>query len=446
MRITSSETPAPSVSAERSVTLHGAALALARCGWALLAALVIGLDIAGIPATYAQMTTVYQPGGATFTGILTAAQAHALSASGFSLSQYAALQVISNGLTELVFFLVAGALFWRRPANRIALFASFALIVFGGTFGDAPSRGMMGALALLSPSWGLVVQAIGFLGDVSFPVLFYLFPSGQWVPRWTRWLVIPWLIYEGLQDFVPGNPLNQNSLLGTLLFVGLVITTVIAQVYRYRRISTPIERQQTKWVVFGFAIGIGGFLSTTTLGAVLVPDMTTWSPLAILLTNAGINLFMTLIPLSIGVAILRSRLFDIDIIINRALVYGALTATLAAVYFGSVVGLQQMVRLLNGQQTQQAWVIVLSTLMIAALFQPLRRRLQSAIDRRFYRSRYDAARTLERFAASLRSEVDLRQLTDHLVSAVDETMRPSQVSLWLQPQRTRRGDGGHTGM
>ena len=413
---------------------------LARWGCALLATLVIGLDIAGIPATYAQQSVVAAPGAAIYAGALTPAQAHMLTTLGLSLGQYAAIQVAEAALLELVFFVVALTLLWRKPASRMALFAACALVLFGASFGQATGGGMMGALAVRSDAWKFIVTLIGFLGDVTFPVLFYLFPSGRWVPHWSRWLVFPWIAVEGFQDFAPNSPLGQQSLLGSALFIGLVSTTIASQIYRYRRVSTPIERQQTKWVVFGFAIGIGGFLTITTIGGIVATDLTSIYPLTLLLVNASINLCMALVPLSIGIAILRSRLFDIDIIVNRALVYGALTATLAAVYFGIVIGLQQLVRLLSGQSTQPAWVIVLSTLVIAALFQPLRRWLQATIDRRFYRSRYDSARTLERFAASLRSEVDLAQLNEQLLLTVDDAMRPMRLSLWLRPQ-PRRHDG-----
>jgi hypothetical protein len=133
---------------------------------------------------------------------------------------------------------------------------------------------------------------------------------------------------------------------------------------------------------------------------------------------------------------LRSRLWDIDILINKALVYGSLTALLALLYFGLVIGLGSLVRLFTGQVSQSPVVIVASTLAIAALFQPLRHRLQRFIDRRFYRSKYDAAKTLEAFSATLRNEVDLSQLREELVAVVQETMQPAHVSLWLRsPQR-----------
>jgi hypothetical protein len=141
--------------------------------------------------------------------------------------------------------------------------------------------------------------------------------------------------------------------------------------------------------------------------------------------------FVLLIPLSIGVAMVRSGLYEIDIIINRTLVYGSLTATLVLVYLGCVIGLQYVLRALTVEGSNLT--IVASTLLIAALFAPLRRRIQSLIDRRFYRNKYDAKKTLEAFSAKLREETDLGTLSDHLVGVVGETMRPAHVSLWLRP-------------
>jgi hypothetical protein len=140
--------------------------------------------------------------------------------------------------------------------------------------------------------------------------------------------------------------------------------------------------------------------------------------------------------------ILHYHLYNIDILINRALVYGALTATLAAVYFGGVATTQTLFHALTGQEQQPQLAIVVSTLVIAALFNPLRRRIQSFIDRRFYRRKYDAARTLEAFSATLRDEIDLEALSDDLVSVVTETMQPAHVSLWLRPELPpRRSEG-----
>jgi ADP-ribosylglycohydrolase len=146
------------------------------------------------------------------------------------------------------------------------------------------------------------------------------------------------------------------------------------------------------------------------------------------------------IPIATGIAILRYRLYDIDRIINRTLVYGSLTATLAVVYFGGVATTQATFRALTGQQEQPQLAIVVSTLIIAALFNPLRRRIQSFIDRRFYRRKYDAAQTLAAFSAKLRDETDLEALNSELVGVVRETMQPAHVSLWLRPETASKGE------
>jgi hypothetical protein len=148
-----------------------------------------------------------------------------------------------------------------------------------------------------------------------------------------------------------------------------------------------------------------------------------------------------LIPLAIGAAILRHRLYDIDIIINRTLVYGSLTAMLVGLYFGGVATIQVLFRVITGQEEQPQLAVVVSTLAIAALFNPLRRRIQAFIDRRFYRRKYDARKTLEAFSATLRDETDLGALSDDLVGVVREALQPTHVGLWLRPDRESKGNG-----
>ena len=181
-----------------------------------------------------------------------------------------------------------------------------------------------------------------------------------------------------------------------------------------------------------FSVELGLFLAF-----LLVPSLgPTGSPSFWFLEEALSNTLPALIPLSFGLAILRYRLYDIDVLINRTLVYGLLTATLALIYFGLVIGMQFLLRGLISEMNELA--IVASTLAIAALFQPLRKRIQQLIDRRFYRRKYDAAKTLEAFSATLRSEVDLNQLCEQLVEVIEETMQPTHISLWLRPAEPER--------
>jgi hypothetical protein len=225
-------------------------------------------------------------------------------------------------------------------------------------------------------------------------------------------------------------------MLSNLVFFAFLLCAVGAQIYRYRQVSTLMERQQTKWVVFGFAIGIVGFVLTILLADIFLPPAILQSQVAaVLFANTIVSGFIFLIPLSIAIAILRSRLFDIDVVINRTLVYGSLSALLAGIYFVCVLAAQSIIQAFTGQANTPSIVIVASTLLVAGLFMPLRRRLQSFIDRRFYRAKYDAQKTLAAFGASLRTETNLDGLTRQLVGVVEETMQPEYVSLWLSPSR-----------
>ena len=207
------------------------------------------------------------------------------------------------------------------------------------------------------------------------------------------------------------------------------------QIYGYLRVANPGQQQQTKWVVFGVATAAAGFVAFF-MSPQFLPILRHSGSWSVLSTLAGLPLLVAallLIPLSNSMAIRRYQLWDIDRLINRTLVYGALTALLALVYFRSVVLLQRIFLQVTGGTS--ALPVVASTLAIAALFQPLRWRIQGFIDRRFYRRKYDAARTLQAFSARLRHEVDLDTLTTDLLAVVEETMQPTHVSLWLRPAR-----------
>ncbi len=216
-----------------------------------------------------------------------------------------------------------------------------------------------------------------------------------------------------------------------LVYIFALLAAFYSQTYRYRRVSTPLERQQTKWVVLSLAL-IPVYLLfqivNTMFGGFSIEIST--------FIDTSLRFLMALlIPLSIGVSILRYRLWDIEVIIRRTLVYGGLTATLAVVYFGSVVLLQSLFEAVSARSAgspRSPVVIVISTLIIAALFNPLRKRIQNDIDRRFFRRKYDAEVVVAAFSAGLREEVDLEDLQNQIVAVVQETLQPEQVSLWLK--------------
>jgi len=405
--------------------LRGGWLVLARVVWVAVVVLTLGLFIASIPTTLADLHILCTAASCTTSGQLTPDNVRELHTWGLSMDFYATYIVVFIMVFAFGYFAVGAVLFWRKSDDRMALFASFTLVTFPMAFTEV--------LATLPPSWWLPVQFVSFLGSICIVLFFYLFPTGQFVPRWMRWLSIGVILYWGAKNFFPLSPLNPFTrfpMLDVLTFVGFVGTMVVGQIYRYRRVSSLLQRQQTKWVVFGMSVAIGCYVGLVLLyGVFSLPPK---GPFADLIIFTATYFLLLLIPLSIVFAILRARLWDIDILINRTLVYATLTATLALIYFGLIFGLQSLMRGLIGQAGDNPLVIVISTLAIAVLFQPLRHRLQRVIDRRFFRRKYDAAQTLAAFSATLRHEVDLEQLREELRGVVEETMQPAHVSLWLR--------------
>ena len=390
-----------------------------------VAVVALGQFVISVPARYDQLANPTARVGA------------ALAELGLSTGGYALYNVTLDTIFVSVFAAVAIVIFWRRSDDPMALLVATMLVVWGplnGLFVLTPSA-TAGNYPALEATLGLTLTYVGYMAWMLF---FYLFPSGRFVPRWTRWLALLYGVgFFGLWTFTPFGPPSWPPLLFNAALLVVWCSFPVAQLYRYTRVSDRTQRQQTKWVVFGVAVAIAGALTTIfTVGASvdLPPEEVGPKMLSMLLMDA----FMLFIPLSIGVAVLRARLFDIDVVINRTLVYGSLTVTLAAVYFGGIVVLQSVFVLLTGQQSTLA--VVASTLLIAALFNPLRRRIQSFIDRRFYRRKYDARKTLEAFSAKLRDETDLEALNAELVGVVRETMQPSHISLWQRPDTPTLGE------
>ena len=360
-------------------------------------------------------------------------------------------------------FAVVGALLVaKRPSNLIGwIMAAVALMVAifnaGGAYATYVmlTRGQPDALAVFG-AW--TANSYWFL--MLALALFYLpllFPDGHLPSR--RWLpaavlagiaMLGFVLPRALADTLPVNeapgyridnpigieglgPVENLPVFGMLLNGLLVIAFVGAAasvVVRFRR-SRGVERLQMKWFVYVTVVLVGGSILASVIG--VATGLRWLEQFSFLLSM----LALVSLPIAVGIAILRYRLYEIDLIINRTLVYGPLTAMLVLLYLGGVVSLQYAFRALSGQGSQIA--IVASTLAIAALFNPLRRRVQAFVDRRFYRRKYDAAKTLEAFSAKLRDETDLDALCDDLTSLVRETMQPEHVSLWLHPDTVTKG-------
>ncbi|HEY6286787.1 MAG TPA: hypothetical protein VIX20_14090 [Ktedonobacteraceae bacterium] len=403
--------------------LHGAWLVIARIAWVTLSILAVGLFVASLPSYFAYLHIL---GTSSYASPqISPSDVRALQRLGLSLDFYAWFNIGVNALIMLVYVMVGVILFWRKSDDRVALLASLSLVLL-------PTAISTSIVGTLPAAWTVPTEIVVFLGNICMG-LFFVFPSGRFFPRWARWLMLVWIAFWVISNFFP-NVSITNAWLFFLLLPFLVISILILQVYRYRRMSTPVQRQQTKWVIFGIVFAFGSFVIGGTLDFFLLSHFFPKSPLVITLVGIPFNLMLFLFPISLGFAILRYRLWDIDRLVNRTLVYGSLTALLALLYFGLIFALQSLFQGVFHQNNAVA--IVVSTLVIAALFQPLRHRIQRFIDRRFYRRKYDAAKTLEAFSATLRSEVDLNQLHDELVAVVQETMQPAHVSLWLRsPQR-----------
>ena len=416
--------------------LRGGRLLVARVAWVAVAVAVLAIVVFSVPGSFEHFrsvcTAAFETCSKRAVDQPTPEGVRALQDVGLSVGTYAILNVVVDKVADSVWIAVGALIFLRRSDDRMALLVSLFLVTFGTVTIDSTD-----ANTLLSsqPAWWLPIRGVQIVGVVCSTLFFLLFPSGRFVPRWTRWLAVAFnafLVSDLFPDLYSRSPTLEG--ISFMVFLGIVVSITWSLVYRYRRISSAEQRRQTRWVVFGTALAIAGsFPFQLPVDLQLLGGDT---PLVLLLFKIGFTLSFLLIPLSVGVAVVSSHLFDIDVLINRTLVYGSLTAMLIGLYFGGIVVLQRLFVVLTGEKSTLA--VVASTLLIAALFNPFRHRIQSFIDRRFYRRKYDARRTLEAFSASLRDETDLDALSDDLVGVVRETMQPAHVSLWLRPDTTPR--------
>lgn len=346
---------------------------------------------------------------------------------GLSLEAYALLVVTTRSIFSLIPAALGILIFFRKRSEPIALLVSFFLVTW------AMTNGAVSVLAADYPVFSIPAEILSLISTVLLALFLGLFPNGRMVPR-AYWAVVAYFGLYFLQGML--GLVDANSQFGSFWswsgWLLVLFGGVAAQIYRYVRVSTPVERQKTRWVLFGmgvmalFIVSLLLYTAITGDGAIGTstdPDL----PRRFVFLVMG-NLGFEIVFLSIGLAILRSQLFDIDVIIRKSLQYAVLTALLALVYLGSVVLLQG---LFGTAISETPLLIVLSTLLIAALFNPLRRRVQGMIDRRFFRKKYDAQQVLALFAQTARDETDMDVLTAELVRVVQETMQPEHVGVWL---------------
>jgi hypothetical protein len=408
-----------------------------RAGWRLLVMRLLALIfMLACVLTFLAGTLVYQPHAALNPESYSAFSLSPLEMDqifnrvGLSFTWWIRYNLVGSVLFALLICSIGFLIFYRNQKDWYGVYVAASLVLFGTQTGYPTS-----ALYGMYPALEAVLMPLGVLAWLGLFLIFFAFPDGRFRPTWTRWaaagLVVSYLIdilvYGGN---IPPVPL----LLLIFLFVG---SGVGSQVYRYRAFSTSLQRQQTKWVMLALMV-VFAVLLFTMIPFLAMDKIDPESPLALvlLMMSSSAIFVMSLIPLSIAFAILRYRLWDVDIIIRRTLLYGALSASLGLVYLGMVVVLQWLLVALTGESRSEV-ASVITTLAIAALFTPLRKRIQRDIDRRFYRKKYSAEQTLLSFAALARQETDIDALTEKFISVVSETIQPEYLNLWIVKEEVK---------
>ncbi len=402
--------------------LHGRWLLLARGLWITLVVLTLAIFFASLPVYIAQLQTpcAGMALSCALSQQLSPGQVGALKGMGLSPGDYAAYTVALTLASVVVYLVVSTLIIWRRPDDRMALLVALMLVMFGPlvvTFNVSASPSL----------WRVPNECLTILALSLFVLVFLLFPSGQFVPHWMRWT--PVLFLAGLVPtafFAPSMPNTLVEQLILLVGLGELAILVVVQLYRYRRVSSPLQRQQTKWVVFGFAVPV----TVDVLGNVpyvIFPELAGPGSLYPLAHNVVVPFLPLFIPLSFGFAMLRHRLWDIDVLINRTLVYATLTAIIVGVYV-LVVGILSTLLHTFGNFL----IALLATGLVAVLFQPLRARLQRGVNRLMYGERDDPYAVLSRLASRLEATLAPEAILPTIVETVAQALKLPYAAIALK--------------
>ncbi len=397
-------------------------LTLARVLQVAIICITIGLFIVSVPLNYEQRRIVCREEICP-PSQLTATSEQALKRIGMSADSLAAMTIALDIVIAAAYTACAIVIFIRKPNDILTIFVTIMMV----TFGAATFTGAIRGFTIAYPQLDWLFKTISLIGNGAILAFFFVFPNGRFTPRWTLFILAGYILFELPRYYLPGSPLNlaaTHPLLYNVSFVGTNLTGLASQIYRYRRVSNSIEKQQTKWVVYGVTIAVGGYMTLRGFSLMVADPNGSGLPVTIILSIIAI-LLMLLLPLSISIAVIRYRLWDINPIINRTLVYGALSASTIAVYIFAVG--------FASKYFQGANLVIsfIATGVIAILFEPLRERLQRAVNRLMYGERDDPTTALTKLSQRLDSALAPDSVLQTIVETLAQTLRLPYAAITL---------------
>lgn len=395
---------------------------VAQAGWWIFTSLSVFLFLAAIPAYFQKLNQIcYQPSCLAIQ--LNLGRAIVLEMAGLNFQFYAWLIIAIHILVYLTNLVIGVFIFSRKSQDWLAVFISLMMIT-------SIQADLYRVIFIDYPPLSLLAHLLVVVNSILLIVFFYIFPTGTFNPRWTVLLAGFWILTvlanSTFPIFLLSSP-GEPTDLTVFYLIALVTSSMIVLSFRYRRVFNPNQKIQTKWVVLGIGLTWGGEVLFEIFHRFL--PIFEQNAVMFLFWNITALVWTLILPVSILIAVLSSAFLDIDVLLRRTLSYSALTITLIGIYFALVMLLQTLFELATGQRS--SLISIISTLVIAALFTPLRKRIQSDMDRVFFRKTYDAGQAVDRFSTLVREDVDLEEVSMQLVVILRETLQPEFLSFWL---------------